>query len=140
MHCNLHVYQINSDFSIEYAEAHHNGEESENNPKYEWEDEIVINNVISVQELPSAEYCLKGSMGDKNFSYNIQNMYLFRIKTKTNTIDIGCSKSILHTHSLKQTKDGYNIKLFLKDYAPMTNPIPGIYIDVQDFPKELIID
>lgn len=36
MKLKAHFYLLNIDFSPEYAEANHNGEESENNIKYEW--------------------------------------------------------------------------------------------------------
>jgi hypothetical protein len=28
--------------------------------------------------------------------------------------------------------------VYLKDFEPMSNPVPGIYIAAQEFPKELI--
>ena len=31
-----------------------------------------------------------------------------------------------------------NLLVYLKDYEPLTNPIPGIYIAAQEFPKELM--
>ena len=37
-----HFYMLNDDFSPEYAEANFEGKESENNPAYEWEDELEL--------------------------------------------------------------------------------------------------
>ena len=36
MQLNVHFYMLNEHFSQDHADAQHNGEESENNLKYEW--------------------------------------------------------------------------------------------------------
>ena len=42
-----HFYLLNEHFSQEHADAQHNGEESENNYKIEWEDELALNSNVS---------------------------------------------------------------------------------------------
>ena len=34
--------EVNSDFDVEYAERTHEGQESEDNIKYNWEDELEV--------------------------------------------------------------------------------------------------
>ena len=42
MHCTVRVYLHNDHFSQEYADEHNNGQESELNRRFEWEDELEI--------------------------------------------------------------------------------------------------
>ena len=93
MNCKIHVYLLNEHFSQEHADAHYNGEESENNLKYEWEDEFAI----------------------------------------TSTVE-----SIVETHELIKDENGFTIKIFLKDFEPMSNPVPGIYVASKEFPQALV--
>ena len=44
------------------------------------------------------------------------------------------SESILDSYTFQ----GDKLEVFLKDYEPMSNPIPGVYIASKEFPKELI--
>ena len=141
MNCDIHVYLLNEHFSPEHAEAHHKGEESENNLKYEWEDQFAVTS--DVQEVLIHEkgaFPLQGEMPNgEPFSHEVANMFLFEIKSKdAPSTFIGASASILDSHELIQGENGFVIRLFLKDYEPMANPIPGIYIASKEFPKALI--
>ena len=141
MECKIHVYLLNEHFSAEHAEAHHNGEESENNLKYEWEDEFyVTSSVASVEIHENVSFPLQGEMPDGSaFSHDVENMFLFEIKSSdAPSTFIGASKSIVEEHELIKEETRFVIRLFLKDYEPMSNPIPGIYIASKEFPKALI--
>ena len=141
MECKIHVYLLNEHFSAEHAEAHHNGEESENNLKYEWEDEFsVTSSVESVEIHKNVSFPLQGEMPDGSaFSHDVENMFLFEIKSSdAPSTFIGASKSIVEEHELIIEETRFVIRLFLKDYEPMSNPIPGIYIASKEFPKALI--
>lgn len=131
---------MNEHFSIEHAEAHHNGEESEMNPKFEWEDELSITNDISdiiIHE--NTIYPLQGEMpnGD-SFRFEVPKMRLFELKSDIGSTYIGCSESILDSFELEEVNDTYILKVIIKELEPMSNPTPGIYIAAQEFPKELI--
>lgn len=141
MECKIHVYLLNEHFSEEHAEAHHNGEESENNLKYEWEDEFsVTSSVEAVEVHENVSFPLQGEMPDGTaFSHDVANMFLFEIKSSdAPSTFIGASKSIVEEHELIKEETRFVIRLFLKDYEPMSNPIPGIYIASKEFPKALI--
>ena len=141
MECKIHVYLLNEHFSAEHAEAHHNGEESENNLKYEWEDEFsVTSSVEAVEVHDNVSFPLQGEMPDGSaFSHDVENMFLFEIKSSdAPSTFIGASKSIVEDHELIKEETRFVIRLFLKDYEPMSNPIPGIYIASKEFPKALI--
>ena len=139
--CIVNVYLLNEHFSPEYAEAQHNGKESENNLRYEWEDEFAItSDVLSVTAIENASFPLQGEMPDGQiFSYEVARMLLFEIASSdAPTTYVGASASIVDSYEIDQSGEDIRLKIFLKDYEPMSNPIPGIYIASKEFPKELI--
>ncbi len=140
MKCRIHFFLLNDHFSIEHAEAHHAGEESESNRKYEWEDELEITTTVDDLVMhENAIYPIQGEMPDgKAFRYDVERMRLFELKSAENSTFIGCSESLLDSYELEDLKNERIIKVFLKDFEPLSNPIPGIYIAAQEFPKELI--
>lgn len=141
MKCTVNVYLLNEHFSQEHADAHFKGEESENNQRYEWEDEFVItSNVEKVTEHEHAVFPLKGQLPDgTEFSHDVSGMFLFEIQSSdAASTFVGASESIIDSHNFTQDDSGFKVKLYLKDFEPMANPIPGIYIASKEFPKELI--
>ena len=141
MKCDVHVYLLNEHFSPEHAAVHHGGEESENNLKYEWEDEFsVTSDVQNVVIHEKAAFPLQGQLPDgTDFSHDVENMFLFEIcSSDAPSTFIGASASIIENQEVVKENDGFLIKLYLKDYEPMSNPIPGIYIASKEFPKALV--
>ena len=139
--CIVNVYLLNEHFSPEYAEAQHNGKESENNLRYEWEDEFAItSDVLSITAIENASLPLQGEMPDGQiFSHEVTRMLLFEIASSdAPTTYVGASASIVDSYEIDQSGEDIRLKIFLKDYEPMSNPIPGIYIASKEFPKELI--
>jgi hypothetical protein len=109
--------------------------------KRQWEDELSISSdVTSVTELTDVVYPLAG-MDENNeaFQFDIPNMRLFEIcSSDAPNVFVGASESIVSSTKLEKTTDSYTLEIFLKDYEPMSNPTPGIYIAAKSFPKELI--
>lgn len=141
MECKIHVYLLNEHFSQEHADANFEGKPSENNRKYEWEDELKITtNVIEVKEHEKASFPLAGELPTgKQFNYEVKNMRLFEVISEGQPSNfIGCSESILEDATVEKTDDLITISIYIKDFEPLSNPIPGIYIAAQEFPKELI--
>ncbi len=135
MKLNAHFYQLNDDFSPEYAEANFNGKESENNPRYEWEDELDVNEVKNVEIIRKGEYPLRGEIESGPFEYILPNMFLVALEMENGQQGaFAVSESILDSYTFQ----GDKLEVFLKDYEPMSNPIPGVYIASKEFPKELI--
>ncbi|MEY3845592.1 MAG: hypothetical protein RL293_2014 [Bacteroidota bacterium] len=141
MNCKIHIYLLNDLYSQELADEQHEGNQSIDNIKYEWEDELSISSdVISVTELSDVAYPLAG-MNEHNeaFQFDIPNMRLFEIQSSdAPKVYIGASESIVSSASFEKTDESYTIEIFLKDYEPMSNPTPGIFIAAKSFPKELI--
>lgn len=139
MKCTVHFYLLNDHFSEEHAKANYNGDESEFNRKFEWEDELKI--TTEVDEVIFHEnvvYSLIGETSNGSFSYDVSAMNLFELKSEKNeSTYVGCSASVMNSYELAG-ENGFVIKVLLKDLEPMSNPVPGIYIAAQEFPKELI--
>jgi hypothetical protein len=135
----IHFFLLNDDFSPEYADANHNGKETENNLKYEWEDEIVLKNEILGVNVLEEPYLISGYLpDDTTFSYSIPNTTLFRaVGIDQNVTDFAVSSNLLDHHSQEESEDAVRINVYLRDYEPFTNPIPGVFIISNDFPKEL---
>lgn len=141
MNCKIHIHLLNELFSQELADAQHNGKETADNLRYEWEDELEITSeVTSVVEHQAATYTLAGY--DENntlFSYEIADMHLFEIHSVQDPIAyVGASQSIVDHCTHSTDSNGHIIRIFLKDYEPMANPVPGIFIASKAFPKALI--
>lgn len=141
MKCTIHVYLINELYSQEFADEFHNGNPSEDNKEYDWEDELSISSdVVSTEELINSVYKLEGENGNGDyFSVVVPNMRLVKIKS-TNAPDVfvGASVSMVDTLSIEKLSDEILVSIYLKDNEPHANPIPGIYIASKEFPKELI--
>lgn len=138
MSCTVRFFLLNEDFSQEYADIHNKGQESELNKRYQWEDELKITvDVETIESSNSQNYSLKGEQNNEAFQYDVPDMHLFEIRSKQGTVVIGCSE-ILLDHFVLDDKENSSLDVYLKDYEPFSNPVPGIYIAAKDFPIELI--
>ena len=138
MNCKVHFYLLNDDFSVEHAKANHDGNESENNRFHEWEDELnITTKVTGVEMHEDVSFPLQGQFPDgKDFNFDITKMRLFELSGEQKTI-LGCSESLFDSYEWIKGEN-FTLKVYLRDYEPLTNPIPGIYITAQEFPKELM--
>jgi hypothetical protein len=138
MECTVHFFLLNDDYSPEHADA--NGvEESAINRKYEWQDELKITTDVSdVIEHAKAVFPLRGQLeSGEEFSHDIEDMRLFELCGNSPLV-VGCSESLIESYNVERDDETIRLKIFLKDYEPLSNPIPGIYITTGAFPKELI--
>ena len=140
MKVTVHFFQLNSDFSPEHAEAHHNGEESENNLKHDWEDEFEVSkDLVNVEIERKGVYTLQGFLADDTpFSEDIPNMFLITMTLKDGQKGyMGISESMLLDFKESGTKDHPVYKIYVKDYEPCWNEIPGVFVASNEFPKNL---
>lgn len=141
MKCTIHTYLLNDLYSQELADSQNNGEQTPDNKKYDWEDEMnVSSRVNDVEELKDSSYFLAGSLGDgSNFSIEVPKMRLLKITSSdAQDLYVGASESIISEVRINRNENHWKIKIYIKDFEPMANPIPGIYIASKEFPKELL--
>lgn len=137
MQCTVHFFLLNDDYSVDHADAN-GAEESAINRKFEWRDELnITTDVVDVVELSDVEYPLRGNLDDGGeFSYTIPGMRLFTL-SGDNPVIIGCSEALFDSVEIDSGSE-ITVSIFLKDYEPLMNPIPGIYICTGDFPQDLV--
>jgi hypothetical protein len=142
MKINAHFFLLNDDFSPEYAEANHGGNESDNNPLYEWEDEFSVSEDLEDVILEEkSTYILQGDTNEGPFSFEIPNMLVARLKMKSGVEGaFAISESIVDSYTFEKEEDGFRFKVYIKDYEPLADPIPGVYIASKEFPTELARD
>jgi hypothetical protein len=136
MKLTLHYFLLNENFSPEYAEANHKGEETENNPKYEWEDEFEINDLDSFKIIRNGNLPLSGELPNgEAFFVQVEKMFVIELVTNSQQkAYLGISESILDSFEETENK----ISIYIKDYEPHANPMNGVYIASKEFPKELV--
>lgn len=140
MKVSVHFFQVNSDFSPEHAAAHHNGEESENNLKYDWEDELEVSQSLEKVEVErNAVFHLEGQFADgKAFNEAVPNMFLVVLILKGGQKGyMGVSESMLLDFEQEGTPEHTVIRIYIRDYEPFWNEMPGIFIASKEFPKSL---
>jgi hypothetical protein len=140
MQVTAHFYLLNEHFSQEHADAQHGGKESENNLKIEWEDELALKNDISSIEVHrKTSFSIAGNYDTgETFSYPILNVIRFDLEGTDGTLtQFACSEDVVDSFEIREDESGKSIHVFMKEEEPFTNPIPGVYIALQDFPKEL---
>lgn len=142
MKCRVYVYGINELFSQTYADLNNDGEETPDNFKYDWEDELdITTEVEKYEEHSHSVYYLEGTKSNVPFREPIDDMHLINIFGKSSIdLRIGCSETILETIEIEKLEGVLIIRIFIKDFEPFTNPVPGIYIATSNFPKTLIDD
>ncbi len=140
MTCRIHFYLLNDHFSQEYADEHNNGEPSEMNRKFLWEDEFAIKtNVTKIDSRDYEAYPLQGKSGDEPFTEEIADMRLFYLMDMDAPVAVvGCSEVLLDSYSIQENEDEIVLEAYMKGEEPLANPVTGIYIASRYFPESLI--
>lgn len=141
MKLTAHFFLLNDHFSPEYAEANYGGKESENNPLYEWEDEMEVSDGLKeIEVLRNGSFYLAGELPDgEQFNHSVEKMFLLALKMENGQIGhFGVSESILDSFTLEGDDNLQVLKVYIKDYEPLANPMPGVFIASKEFPKALI--
>ncbi len=141
MKLTAHFFLLNDNFSPEYAEANHGGKETENNPLYEWEDEFEVSEgLVSVEILRDRTFQLAGHLPEgEPFNHPVHNMFLLEMTMQDgNKGCFGVSESIMDSFTLEGNEAHQTLKVYIKDYEPLANPMAGVFIASKEFPKALI--
>jgi hypothetical protein len=141
MNLYLHFILVNSEFNQGVANDLHGGQESEDNIKYLWEDEFKVSESITEFKIKNnTTYNLEGYIGENPFNFEIPDMTVCDcITAKGEKMQFAVSKKLLkQTEKITdETKKETHLYFYLRDLLPMENPMNGVYILKQNFPKEL---
>jgi hypothetical protein len=142
MNLHLHFILVNSEFNQGIANDLHDGEESEDNIKHLWEDELKVSEEVKEFKIKNnAIYNLAGYYPDGNqFNFEIWDMTIVDCTTVsgTNMLFAVSKKLLKKTDKIVDEKNNEtHLYFYLRDGFPLQNPMNGVYILKQDFPKEL---
>ena len=142
MNLHLHFILVNAEFNQGIADDLNEGQESEDNIKYLWEDEFKVSEPIKDFKIKNnAIYTLAGLFpDDKEFSFDICDMTIVDCITENGqNMQFAVSKKLLKKTEkvVDEKNDETHLYFYLRDALPMDNPMNGVYIIRQDFPKEL---
>ncbi len=145
MNLYLHFILVNSEFNQGLADDLNEGEETEDNIKYLWEDELKVAEPIKEFKIKNnATYTLAGFFpDDKAFSFDILDTTIVDCITESGkNMQFAVSKKLLKKTDKKvdEKMDETHLYFYLRDTFPLENPMDGVYILKQDFPKALKIE
>ena len=145
MNLYLHFILVNSEFNQGLADDLNEGEETEDNIKYLWEDELKVAEPIKEFKIKNnATYTLAGFFpDDKEFSFDILDTTIVDCITESGkNMQFVVSKKLLKKTDKKvdEKMDETHLYFYLRDTFPQENPMDGVYILKQDFPKALKIE
>ncbi|MBL7883051.1 MAG: hypothetical protein JNL69_03210, partial [Bacteroidia bacterium] len=98
MNLHLHFIQVNSEFSQGFADDLHDGQESEDNIKHLWEDELKVSEPVKEFKIKNnTQYTLAGYFSDNtSFSFEINDMTVIEcITDKGSKMQFAVSKKLL---------------------------------------------
>jgi len=133
----IHVYLRSGDFSQEFADENHNGEETAENVRYEWEDEFRINGEFDkVEAVRDQTFPLSGEHPNEEFfSYDIPHVMVFEFHGTDGVTPLVVSEKALEEYVLDTNRR--KLEIYLNDDEVVENPVSGVYIVQSDFPTEL---
>ncbi len=138
----LHFILVNSEFNVGLAEDLYNGQETEDNIKYLWEDEFKVSEPVKEFKIKNnTTYTLGGYYPNNDpFSFEINDMTLVNCTTEKNVfIQFAVSKKLIKKTEkiMDEQQKETHLYFYLRDTLPLENPMNGVYILKSDFPKEL---
>ena len=138
MKATIHIKLVNGDFSQSIADDFYEGDASEDNVRYIWEEELYFNNIDTFKILNNAQYTLNYVIGDDSKENTINNLTIIEGETNKGVQQIIVSKKIIKSTNKTTTPTGDVVfELILKDNINFYNPTDGMYIIATDFPKDL---
>lgn len=117
--------------------------ETADNVENFWEDEFEIPenyNVDKIIEHTGDVYELQAELDGENKIYPIPNMNIYDLKNAQDELvyQFAISKNSTLKESIFNNDNEIKFIIHLTDQELFYNPIPGVYIHVQDLPEEVI--
>lgn len=137
----VNVKLVNSKFNQAYADKDNEGEETEDNIKYLWEDEFEVQgNVTNFKVVNNTSYLLKGLYpDDEEFCFEIPDMTVLECTMDNGTVTLlPFSKKAIGKTEKVDGKNELRFNVQLKSAREVVNPMTGVYILKEDYPEELL--
>ena len=137
----VNVKLVNSKFNQAYADKDNEGEETEDNIKYLWEDEFEVQgNVTNFKVVNNTSYLLKGLYpDDEEFCFEIPDMTVLECTMDNGSVTLlPFSKKAIGKTEKVDGKNELRFNVQLKSAREVVNPMTGVYILKEDYPEELL--
>lgn len=141
MKVTINVKLVNSKFNQAYADKDNEGEETEDNIRFLWEDEFEIQgNVTNFKVVNNTTYLLNGLYPNNDeFSFEIPDMTVLECTMDNGSVTlVPFSKKAISKTDKEETKNGLKFFVQLKSVKEIVNPMEGVYILKDDYPEELL--
>lgn len=141
MNVTVNVKLVNSKFNQAYADKENEGEETEDNIKYLWEDEFEVQgNVTNFKVVNNTTYLLKGLYPNNDeFCFEIPDMTVLECAMENGSVTLlPFSKKAISKTERVDTDNGMTFFVQLKSIRDVVNPMTGVYIIKDDYPEELL--
>jgi hypothetical protein len=141
MKVTINVKLVNSKFNQAYADKENEGEETEDNIKYLWEDEFEVQgNVTNFKVINNTTYLLNGLYpNDDEFSFEIPDMTVLECTLDNGSVTLlPFSKKAISKTEKTEGKKSMTFFVHLKSVREIVNPMTGVYILKDDYPEELL--
>jgi hypothetical protein len=141
MKVTINVKLVNSKFNQAYADKENEGDETEDNIKYLWEDEFEVQGDVSnFKVVNNTSYMLNGLYpNDDEFSFEIPDMTVLECTMDNGSVTLmPFSKKAISKTEKTETNEGMTFFVQLKSIREVVNPMTGVYILKEDYPEELI--
>ncbi len=142
MKVTITVKEVNPDFDQELADRENDGHESEDNIRYNWEDEFEVKDEVKDFGIRNNEtFILEGMKGEEKFSHEIPSMMIVECVGENGAVTqfAASRKLVKDTKKVIDKKGDVHFFIFLKGKHAHVNPRLGVYISEKDFPHELPI-
>ena len=139
----INIKCLNPDFDVVLADKLHNGEETEDNIKYLWEDEFVVKgDVLAYRVKNKVDFDLRGYFPNgEEFKFQIPDCTIVEVDIEDGSLgQFPVSRKLVHKTDKIVSKNGSSVffELILKGSKEIANPMDGAYFLEEDFPRELI--
>lgn len=142
MNLHLHFILVNSEFNQGLADDLYEGQETEDNIKYLWEDELKVAAPVKDFKIKNNNtYLLEGYLpNNEKFSFEIPDVTTCDCITEAGEkMQFAISKKLIKKTEkrIDTEQDETHMYFYLRDSHKIENPMNGVYIVRTDFPKEL---
>ncbi len=142
MKVTINIKLVNSKYDQAYADKDNEGDETEDNMRYLWEDEFEVKgNVTEFKVKNNTTYTLQGLHDDdEEFNYVIPDMTILECHMQDGTINQFpiSKKLIISTDKQQKGQDLLLFEVKLKSVKPLVNPMDGAYFLTDDYPTPLL--
>ncbi len=133
----IHFIYRNPEFDQSHADEYHDGQESEDNIRDLWEDELEVQGeVIDFKIKHKQPFILQAQQDEEIVDIPIENMTLFEFSLESGeTTTLASSNKLVKDIDIKDLRtDAKVVYVILKGKEEPISPFPGLYVKPSDWP------